>query len=98
MAVRAVGGSAEEFLDEMVSLDALYFSLATVDCPPTTSKGCSVLREGGKLLWSSVGKCFKHLTTAGGTIAWHGGGGERDRGKRERGRVGNEREEGEWGN
>ena len=90
MAVRAVGGSAEEFLDEMVSLDALYFSLATVDCPPTTSKGRGVLREGGKLLWSSVGKCFKHLTTAGGTIAWHGGRGERE----EREREGREREVG----
>ena len=74
--MRAVGWSAEEFLDEMVSLDALYFSLATVDCPPTTSEGRGILWEGGELLWCSVGKCLKHLTTAGGTIAWHGGGRE----------------------
>ena len=47
MAVRAVGWSTEEFLDEVMALDGLYLSLATVDGSPTTSKGSGILWEGG---------------------------------------------------
>ena len=43
VAVRAVGWSTEEFLDEVMSLDRLDHSLATVDGSSPTSKGSGIL-------------------------------------------------------